>query len=129
MIIVTRRTKESEMLRLVKVAVCGELPTVCEYLTKQGVIHIDKYSTATDMGRESDYHLILVHAPSAEGFFNTYVQMSADGRTIPMKLLGEPCCRSALLAIKMTVQDIARSIQDQEHEDSKTHNSVFIEGR
>ena len=109
----TRRTKESEMLRLVRVAVCGELPTVCEYLTKLGIIHIDKYSAATDMGRESDYHLILVHAPSAEGFLNTYVQTSTDGKAVPMKLLGEPACRSALLEIKMTVQEIVNSIQNE----------------
>jgi len=110
---VTRRTKESEMLRLVRVAVCGELPTVCEYLTKLGIIHIDKYSAATDMGRESDYHLILVHAPSAEGLLNTYVQLSTEGRTVPMKLLGEPCCHSALLEIKMTVRNIASSVQSE----------------
>ena len=108
-----RRTQESEMLRLVKIAVCGELPSVCEYLTGLGIINIDQYSTATDMGRESDYHLILVHAPSAEGFLNTYVQTNTDGKTVPMKLLGEPACRSALLEIKMTVQEIVSSIQNE----------------
>ena len=101
------------MLRRVKVAICGELPSVCEYLKRMGIIHIDQYSTATDMGRESDYHLILVHAPSAEGFLNTYVQTSTDGKAVPMKLLGEPPCRSALLEIKMTVQEIANSIQNE----------------
>ena len=100
-------------LREVKVAVCGELPTVCEYLAKQGIIHIDKYVAATDMGRESNYHLILVHAPNAEGLLNTYVQLHGDGKTVPMKLLGEPACHSALLEIKITVQDIARSIRNQ----------------
>ena len=61
-----RRPKESELLRQVRVAVCGELPTVCTYLEKQGVIHIDKYRAASDMERVSDYHWILIYAPNAE---------------------------------------------------------------
>ena len=70
----TRRTKETQMLRNVRIAVCGNLPTVCEYLTKQGVIHIDKYTDAVEIRRESDYHLILVYAPQAEGLLGTFYQ-------------------------------------------------------
>lgn len=108
----TRRTKESEMLRNVKVAVCGELPTVCEYLQEQGIIHLDQYVTATDMGRESEYHLILIYAPNGEGLLNTCIQLQADDRTVPIRLLNEPCCRSMLIELRMAVHQIARSLAE-----------------
>ena len=107
----TRRTKETEMLRNVRVAVCGNLPTVCEYLTKQGVISIDKYTDAVEIRRESDYHLILVYAPQAEGMLGTFYQMK--DKVVPIRMLNEPCCHGILSEIKITVQDIAKSIQDQ----------------
>ena len=113
----TRRTKETEMLRNVRIAVCGNLPTVCEYLIKQGVIHIDKYTDAVNIGRESDYHLILVYAPQGEGLVSTYYTTGSKRygteQVIPIRMLNEPCCHSALLEIKMTVQEIAKSIQNQ----------------
>ena len=108
-----RRTKESESLRQVKIAVCGKLPTVCAYLEKLGVIHIDQYESATDMGRESDYHLILVYAPNAEGLLNTCVHGSTDDKCVPIRLLNEPCCRSMLTEIKLAVCNIARSISEK----------------
>jgi|GEM_PF-1068483 len=108
------RTPRSELLaslRKVRIAVCGELPTVCEYLTKQGVIHIDKYTDAVEIRRESDYHLILVYAPQAEGLLGTFYQM--NDRVVPIRMLNEPCCHGILLEIKMTVLDIAKSIKNQ----------------
>ena len=105
-----RRTKEIEMLRNVKIAVCGNLPTVCEYLTKQGVINIDQYSDAVEIRRESDYHLILVYAPQAEGMLGTFYQMR--DKVVPIRMLNEPCCHGILSEIKMTVRDIAKSIQE-----------------
>ena len=104
----TRRTEETEVLRNVKIAVCGHLPTVCEYLTKQGVINIDKYTDAVEIRRESDYHLILIYAPQAEGMLGTFYQMK--DKVVPIRMLNEPCCHGILSEIKMTVQDIARSI-------------------
>lgn len=112
--IMTRRTKETEILRSVRVAVCGELPTACDYLCEQGIIHIDKFTDATNIGRESDYHLILVYAPRGEGLVSTYYTTGSKEygteQVIPVRMLGEPCCHSALLEIKMTVQEIAKSI-------------------
>lgn len=115
--IITRRTKETDRLRFVRVAVCGELPTACDYLRELGIIHIDKFTDAVNMGRESDYHLILVYAPQGEGLVSTYYTTGSKEhgteRIIPVRMLGEPCCHSALLEIKMTVQEIAKSIQNQ----------------
>ena len=106
----TKRTKETEMFRNVKIAVCGELPTVCEYLTKQGVINIDKYTDAVEIRREADYHLILVYAPQAEGMLGTFYQTS--DKVVPIRMLNEPCCHGILSEIKMTVQAIAKSIHE-----------------
>ena len=112
--ILTRRTKETDRLRAVRVAVCGELPTACDFLRKQGVIHIDQDTDAVNMGRESDYHLILVYAPQGEGLVSTYYTTgnkdSGTEQIIPVRMLGEPCCHSALLEIKMTVRSIAGSL-------------------
>ena len=113
----TRRTKETDQIRSVRVAVCGDLPTACDYLQKQGIIHIDKFTDAVNIGRESYYHLILVYAPQGEGLVSTYyITGSKEQDTeqaIPVRMLNEPCCHSALLEIKMTVQEIAKSIQHQ----------------
>ena len=106
-----RRTKEMEMLRNVKIAVCGNLPTVCEYLANMGVINIDKYTDAVEIRRETDYHLILVYAPQAEGMLGTFYQMK--DKVVPIRMLNEPCCHGILSEIKMTVQAIAESIQNR----------------
>lgn len=110
----TKRSKEMKKLRDVRVAVCGHLPTVCDYLTAQGVINIDKYTDAVEIRRESDYHLILVYAPQAEGLLNTFVQSGSDGESaVPIRLLGEPCCHAILVEIKMMLRGIADRIQSE----------------
>ncbi|MBE6585945.1 MAG: hypothetical protein E7645_05385 [Ruminococcaceae bacterium] len=110
----TRRTKETEMLRGVRIAVCGDLPTVCEYLNRQGVIHIDKYTDAVEIRREADYHLILIYAPQAEGMLGTYYQMR--DKVVPIRMLNEPCCHGMLTEIKMTVRNLARTLSGQDTE-------------
>ena len=60
------------MRRKIKVAVCGELPTACDFLLKHGVVQIDQFLDATEIRREREYHLILIHAPRAEGLLNTH---------------------------------------------------------
>ena len=114
----TRRTKETEMLRGVRIAVCGDLPTVCEYLTRQGVIHIDKYTDAVEIRREADYHLILIYAPQAEGLLNTFVQSGAeDAHAVPMRLLNEPCCHAILVEIGMMLRRIGKRLSEAEEAD------------
>ena len=98
-------------LREVRVAVCGELPTACEYLHKLGIIHIDRYTDAVNIGKESDYHMILVYAPQGEGLFDTYhISKGNDAQSIPIRLLNEPCCHSALLEMKMMILNIAKTV-------------------
>ena len=48
------------MVGKIKVAVCGELPTACDFLLSQGVVQIDQYMHATEIAAETDYHLIQI---------------------------------------------------------------------
>ncbi len=41
------RTPHSELIASLRVAICGNLPTACDYLLRQGVVQIDKYLDAT----------------------------------------------------------------------------------
>jgi len=95
-----------------KVAICGHLPTAYDFLLRQGVGTIDQVMDAAELVRESDYHLILVYAPHAEGLLDTaYCCRSHDGRKeIPIRLLNEPCCHSALLELKSVLRRIAQDI-------------------
>lgn len=105
------------MVSKIKVAVCGELPTACDFLLSQGVVHIDQYLSATEIAEETDYHLILVYAPHAEGLLNTAYSISpffeTGKRSIPIRLLNEPCCHSALLELKSTIRRIRNSLQNE----------------
>lgn len=97
-------------LRNIRVAVCGELPTACEYLLQNGVVKIDKYNDATEIPNETAYNLILVYAPQAEGLLNTVYSRSLDpvkdGNAVPLRLLNEPACDSALLELKSVIRRI-----------------------
>lgn len=100
----------------IRVAVCGELPTACNYLLKNGVVLIDKYMDATEISDEQEYHLILVYAPHAEGLLNTrYSKNSIDEEetdSIPIRLLNEPCCDSALIELKSIIRRIEKSFTE-----------------
>lgn len=108
------------MTRNVKVAVCGELPTACDYLLRQGVVQIDQYMDATELTEETAYHLILVYAPNAEGLLNTAYSRSpvfGEGEnTVPIRLLNEPCCHSALLELKSMIRRISNALSTIETE-------------
>lgn len=101
----------------VKVAVCGKLPTACDYLLRQGVVQIDQYEDAAELSEEAKYHLILIYAPNAEGILDTvYLRSTKSGEnmvTVPIRLLNEPCCHSALLELRSTVRRIAHSIPEK----------------
>lgn len=100
----------------IRVAVCGELRTACDYLRSEGVADIDVFSDATEIVDETRYHLILIYAPSAEGLFNTHYCRDAvfdkAAVKIPIRLLDEPCCHSALMELKYTLQKIIRNIEE-----------------
>ena len=105
-------------IRKVKVAICGNLPTAYEYLLRMGVVQIDQYLYATELTDEKDYHLILVYAPNAEGIFNTVYRpgsVTADGGPhVPIRLLNEPCCHSALLELKSMIRRICANLENHE---------------
>ena len=103
-------------IRKVKVAICGNLPTAYEYLLRMGVVQIDQYLYATELTDEKDYHLILVYAPNAEGLFHTvYAPKAAtDEHTVPIRLLNEPCCHSALLELKSMIRRICANLENHE---------------
>ena len=102
------------MLSKIKVAVCGELPTACDFLLSQGVVQIDRFMHATEIAAETDYHLILVYAPQAEGLLHTTYSVSplfeTGKQSIPIRLLDEPCCHSALMELKSTIRRINNSL-------------------
>jgi hypothetical protein len=99
------------MTRHVRVAVCGHLPTACDFLLRQGVVQIDQYEDAAELTDETAYHLILIYAPNAEGILNTvYSQTHASGKekaTVPIRLLNEPACNSALLELRSMIRRIS----------------------
>ena len=98
------------MTREIKVAVCGELPTACDFLLRNGVVQIDQYQDAAEITDETNYQLILIYAPHAEGLLNTHYARSeqlGDGvPSIPIRWLNEPCCHSALVELRSTVRRI-----------------------
>jgi len=101
-------------LQSIRVAVCGDLPTACNYLLKNGVVMIDKFSDATEIPNEQVYHLILVYAPQAEGLLNTrYTRSTISGEeadSIPIRLLNEPACESALIELKSIIRRIEKQL-------------------
>lgn len=105
------------MKKEIKVAVCGRLPTACDFLLRIGVVQIDQYMDATDIKNETDYHLILIYAPCAEGLLNTQYVRSAlfeeGARPIPIRLLNEPCCHSALMELKSTIRRISKFLSEE----------------
>ncbi len=107
---------KNSALAHIRVAVCGDLPTACNFLLKNGVVCIDKFSDATEIPDEQAYHLILVYAPQAEGLLNirysrsTLQEEQAEG--IPIRLLNEPCCESALVELKSKLRRISERLQN-----------------
>jgi hypothetical protein len=106
------------MTKHVRVAVCGHLPTACDYLLRQGVVQIDRYMDATELTDETAYHLILIYAPNAEGLLDTqFSRCQIPGKaqkTIPIRLLNEPCCHSALLELRSIVRRISASLRREQ---------------
>lgn len=104
--------------RNVKVAVCGHLPTACDYLLSHGVVHMDHYDDATELVDETAYHLILIYAPNAEGILNTVYSRGASSgdemTEVPIRLLNEPACQSALSELKSIVRRISQGLSDSE---------------
>ncbi len=103
-----------DILKKIRVAVCGELSTACNFLLKNGIVSIDKFTDATEIADESSYHLILIYAPQAEGLLNTrYCRNNAsdsESKSIPIRLLNEPACDSALIELKSTIRRIEKEL-------------------
>ena len=104
-------TTKREVLSKISVAVCGELPTACDYLLGLGVVNIDKYSDALNM-KQDGYDLILIYAPQGEGLMNTWTSIRVEGeaeeRHVPIRLLDEPSCHSALVELKSKLRRIVK---------------------
>ena len=97
----------------IRVAICGNLPTAHDYLLRHGVVQIDQYEDAVELAEETAYHLILIYAPNAEGILDTVYSRSSvsgkDSATVPIRLLNEPACDSALLELKSMIRRIANA--------------------
>lgn len=100
--------------RNVKVAICGKLPTTYNFLLKHGVVQIDQYEDAAELAEETAYHIILIYAPNAEGILDTvYSRKTVSGKgdvTIPIRLLNEPACDSALLELRSMIRRITNAM-------------------
>ncbi len=106
------------LYKSIKVAICGKLPTAYNYLLKHGVVQIDQYEDAAEIVNETAYHLILIYAPSAEGLLDTvYSIKSVSGKDeirVPIRLLNEPACDSALLELLSIVRRITSTLQSDD---------------
>ena len=103
----------ADILKNVRVAVCGNLPAACNVLKQVGVYRIDNYSDALDLvfklRKGEKYHLILVYAPQGEGLYADMpykIMCEGEWQSIPIKLLNEPACDSALRELRLTVYSI-----------------------
>ena len=116
---------ERFMLSGISVAVCGELPMACDYLLSLGVVNIDKYSDAINMKPES-YDIVLVYAPQGEGLMNTWVSVKTENegkeRRVPIRLLNEPTCHSALVELKSKLRRVAKETFGEDVDDAPEEN-------
>ncbi|MBQ7011332.1 MAG: hypothetical protein IJN63_06465 [Clostridia bacterium] len=107
----------------VRVAICGKLDTAHAMLVKEGVKQIDSYSDALDLAYNirsgEEYHLILVYSPQGEGLMDTEYSFGYGDNgqrcSVPVRLLNEPACHSALLELKSTVHGISKKIRETEN--------------
>lgn len=114
-----RKEQVMHQAQELRVAVCGNLNTACEELRKEGIYQIDNYSDATSLAfqiREGvGYDLILVYAPAGEGLLDTSYpykkKTEQEWKEIPMRLLNEPACQSALIELKYTIRNIRNKRQ------------------
>ena len=104
-----------ELLKDIRIAICGNLPTACKALRDMGIAKIDKFDDGIDacfrLRRGEQYHLILVYAPQAEGIDADmpYKIRCGDWKSVPIKLLNEPTCDSALIELESAVRLIAKA--------------------
>ena len=82
----------------------------------KGSAKIDKFDDGIDacfkLRRGEEYHLILVYAPQAEGIdadMPYKIRCDDDWKSVPIKLLNEPACDSALIELESTVRLIAKA--------------------
>ncbi|MBR5577477.1 MAG: hypothetical protein IKW28_00610 [Lachnospiraceae bacterium] len=114
-----RERKEEFTAEEIRVAVCGNLRTACEELQKEGIENIDTYADASSLAfkirQGIPYHLILVYAPEGEGLLDTSypykVQNNQEWKQVPVRLLNEPACQSALLELKRTIRKIRNNME------------------
>ena len=90
-----------------------------------GVTKIDKFDDGIDacfrLRRGEEYHLILVYAPQAEGIdadMPYKIKCDDNWKSVPIKLLSEPACDSALIELESAVRTIAKA----QVEDAKMNN-------
>lgn len=118
------KKKSIELMKDIRIAICGDLPSACKTLRDMGVSHIDKYDDALDacfkLRSGEEYHLILVYAPQGEGLdadMPYKITCDDEWKKIPVKLLNEPACESALFELESTVRTIAKERMEYLSED------------
>ena len=103
--------------RSIRVAICGNLPTAKRTLRDLGVSEIDQYDDAINacfkLRSGEVYHLILVYAPQGEGLVAEMpykIECEGEWLSVPIKLLNEPPCESALFELELALARIAENL-------------------
>lgn len=106
------------MLSEMRVAVCGDLPTACGALKKEGVSHVDSFADGIELWvklRKSEpYHLVLIHSQSGAGMTDLHcsykTRMEGEWSTVPVMLISEPACPGELDNVRAALRSIAREM-------------------
>lgn len=106
---------------IIKIAVCGDLPTTCEQLKREEDCQIEHYTDASSLAFRmrdgEEYDIILVYAPQGEGLLDTSYpykkKTEQEWKQVPIRLLDEPACQSALSELKRSIHKIRTKARKQ----------------
>lgn len=104
------------MTRDIKVAVCGTLPSACEFLRNKGIYNIDRYYDAADIAanisfKNFEYDLILVYAPYGDGLIFSTFNYTKDQETvsIPLRMIDDLKYSSTICELSVLIDKIAEN--------------------
>ena len=105
------------MLNEMRIAVCGDLPTTCDMLRKDGISHIDTYADGIQLWfrlrKEKPYHLILIHSQVGAGMTDLHCsykeRLEGEPITVPVMLLSEPAYSGELDNVRLALRPMAKA--------------------
>ena len=108
--------KEQLAVEPIQVAVCGNLFSASALLLRLGNVTLRHWEDAAELALclaagHIQADLILVYAPAGEGLFPATFAVR-EGVNIPMRLLDEPLCSSAMAELTMLHKGILQQKQE-----------------